>query len=71
MKAETYLIAAFIWKYKDTLESSAELSVDESIYIANDLVKDYLASDDYDSQNPTELDSFFGYVEQNMTDYLG
>ena len=70
MSSSTYLMMVFIWKYKTTLEDYHELTMDESLYIAEELVKGYQDSDEYSSKNDKEVDRFLSYVGRNISDFL-
>lgn len=52
------------------METKCELSLDESIYIAQEIVKDYLESGESDLHGTSEIDEFLNYVERNLTDYV-
>ena len=70
MNSNIYLITAFIWKYKETLEEEHGLSMDEAIYMAQDIVKDYLNSDEYSPKNDSEIGRFLHYVSVNLSEYI-
>lgn len=70
MSSNTYLMMVFIWKYKQTLEEEYCLTMDESLYVAEELVKGYQDSDEYSSKNDREVDRFLSYVGRNISDFL-